>query len=119
MKKPKGVAVMRIMIKPKKGGSDDSPVDDDPDDDYDGPQDDESGHGEGMKEAMKLIQSLLGGGDELDKSSDAPRWDGQIICPECEKPMDPDPRSMDDPHGVCETCAMLEYGRDLDALQGD
>jgi hypothetical protein len=66
MKKPKGVAVMRIMIKPKKGGSDDSPVDDDPDDDYDGPQDDESGHGEGMKEAMKLIQSLLGGGDEED-----------------------------------------------------
>ena len=64
MKKPKGVAVMRITIKPKKGGSDDSPVDDDPDDDYDGPQVDESGHGEGMKEAMKLIQSLLGGGDE-------------------------------------------------------
>lgn len=63
--KPKGVAVMRISIKPKKGGSDDSPVDDDPGTEYDGPQDDE-GHGHGMKEAMKLIQSLLGGSDEED-----------------------------------------------------
>ena len=66
MKKPKGVAIMRITVKPKGSYDldDDSPVDDDPDDDYDGPQDDESGHGKGMKEAMKLIQSLLGGGDE-------------------------------------------------------
>ena len=66
MKKPKGVAIMRITVKPKGSytlGDDDSPVDDDPDDDYDGPQEDK-GHGAGMKEAMKLIQSLLGGGGE-------------------------------------------------------
>jgi len=69
MKKPKGVAVMRIIVKPKGSynlDDDDSPVDDDADDDYDGPQEDDDGHGHGMKEAMKLIQSLLGGGDEED-----------------------------------------------------
>ena len=59
MPKPKGIAVMRITIKPKKGGSDDSPVDDDPGTEYDGPQDDSHEHG--MKEAMKLVQQLLGG----------------------------------------------------------
>jgi len=55
--KPKGIAVMRITVKPKKS---DSPVDDDPGTEYDGPQDDE-GHEHGMKEALKVIQSLLGG----------------------------------------------------------
>lgn len=49
---------MRISIKPK--GKSDSPVDDDPGDEYDGPQ----GHEEGMKQAMKLIQQLMGGGEE-------------------------------------------------------
>lgn len=58
MSKPKGVAVMHISIKPK--GESDSPVDDDPGDEYDGSQ----GHEEGMKQAMKLIQQLMGGGDE-------------------------------------------------------
>ena len=60
--KPKGIAVMRITVKPKKGGSDDSPVDDDPDDDYDGVQDESHEHG--MKEALKVIQSLLGGEED-------------------------------------------------------
>jgi hypothetical protein len=57
MPKPKGIAVMRISIKPK--GKTDAPHDDDAGDDYDGPQ--ENGHGAGMKEAMKLIQGLFGG----------------------------------------------------------
>lgn len=106
MKKPKGVAVMRIMIKPKKGGSDDSPVDDDPDDDYDGPQDDESGHGEGMKEAMKLIQSLLGGGDEVDKS-DLPSEGHGSICAYCNRRMN---YVSEFPHPMCSLCAAA--GRD-------
>lgn len=97
MKKPKGVAVMRIIIKPKKGGSDDSPVDDDADDDYDGVQEDDDGHGHGMGMAMKLIQSLMGGGDKVDKAEE----DGST-CAYCERRMN---YVSEFPYPMCSLCA--------------